>query len=368
MGKRLWVLVMASCFVVGFSYVAHAGDTTVGGHLKITMFDFADGDHTTGGTTVSSDENVGFSFREMILYFSQEIDETLSVDLQPMWSTSTGATPKFGKDIGEQKQAAGNIEEGFHGWIKAVVKKVLPYEIEASVGIVKPRFTWDYGAELFWEDEYNGGKFSANNYLGAMHDTGFEVYRPFELGAVSLPAYVYFLNGGYEFADNNRNVSTMLRLEPEMGPLKISGSFLKGKYDDAGLYYMTRWSGGLAYEYGPFNIRGEFAGGNWEKSISGTKDAKPSGYYVKAFYKVFPWMQCMIHYDYVDHNFTGFFYTAPGSEEYVTITPEIRFSLGESTFVYFQYDIADWTKRNSAGIKTDEIEFKRLTVALRTTF
>ena len=73
---------------------------------------------------------------------------------------------------------------------------MLPYEVEAAFGIVKPRFTWDYGTELFWEEKIHGGKFSCNDYLGAMHETGIELYKPIELSGVSLPTYFYLLNGG----------------------------------------------------------------------------------------------------------------------------------------------------------------------------
>jgi len=376
MGQKHILLILLCITLLGIFPMLYAQGTTIGGHVKLTAFDVAKGDHND----VSGDQYIGMGMREMILYFSQELSDKVSIDLQPFWDASTGATPKFGKDIGEQKTAAGSVDPKFHGWIKAVVKTLLPGGYELSAGIVKPRFTMEYGAENFWQDEFNGGKFSCDNYLGAMHDTGVEIYKSFEFNNLSLPTYIYLLNGGYEFSDNNKGPMGMIHVEPEFGALRLTGSAAFGKYDNDGENSVTRFSAGAAYDRGPFAFRAEYACGNWANSIvtasdtSGNptafEDAKPSGLYAKVFYRFAPWGRLMLHYDLVDHNFAGFFYTALGSEKYSTITPGFQLNVSESSIIQIQYDMANWQQKDKYGIpgQKDELKFNRLTVGWRTTF
>lgn len=360
MTKKCLILLVTGCLIFGSVSLLRAGETRVGSHIKLTLFDGSVGK----SDGISGNDYTGMGFREMILYVSQELTDKVSVDLQPMWSASSGATPKFGKEIGEQKTPAGGVEPEFHGWVKAVVKAVLPQGYEIAVGIVKPQFTWDYSAELFWEDEYNGSKFACNDYLGAMHDTGIEVYKSFELGEVSLPAYLYLLNGGNEFSDNNKGPAIMLHAEPEIGAFKFLASLATGKWDDNNKYNMTHWAVGAAYTWKDLSIRNEYAGGIWKNSIAGTRDAKPFGCYVKVFYKFTPWGRAMLHYNVVDHNFNGFFYTAPGGERYTTITPGLQLYASNSSVIQIQYDFADWKRKDGSN----KLSFTRLTVGWRTTF
>lgn len=366
MVKRMFVAVL---FVMGmfFSISANAMNTSVGGHVKLTLFDAMSGEHNT----VSSSQYSGLGFREMILYIYSELSDKVSVDLQPMFSASTGATPKFGKDIGQQKKAASAVSASFEGWAKAVVKAVLPYDLEVSVGLLRPMFTMEYGGELFWGDEYNGSKFAANPYLGALEDAGgIEIYKSIEYGNITLPAYLYILNGGGAYSDNNNSPTFMLNVEPEIGALKLSGSFLYGMYNDGDTLSEMRWSAEAAYTLNKFAIRGGFAGGNWKKSISGVDDAKPMGYYVKAFYNVTSWARAMLHYNYVKNNYTGFFYTAKGEETYTTITPGLQITVAPSSKIEMQYDIANWKQTGRFGVSSqkDTIKFNRFTVGWRTTF
>lgn len=367
MKKRLLVLLMIIALTIFLN-----GETTVGGHIRMTLLDMASGE--SSGNKDSS--YMGMGFTEMILYFSHDLSDYVSIDLQPSWSASTGASPSFGKDIGEQKTDPGDIHESFHGWIKAVITAALPNGYEVSAGIVKPRFTWEYGAELFWEDEISGSKWSCNNYLGAMHDTGFEVYKAFEIGDMSLPTYFYLLNGGHEFNDNNKTPMLMLHAEPEFGALKFLVSVATGKYDDDDEKNVFRYAAGIDYTRGAFNIRAEYAGGTWEDSIVEDDslgvydDATPYGYYVKAFYRVAPWVKFNLHYYLVDNNYTGFHYTSLGSETYTSIIPGIQLYLSESTIVTMNYDMAVRERKDRFGIpgNDDKLDYNRLIVGMRVTF
>lgn len=365
------IIGLLTTFSVGLS-----GETTVGGHIRMTVLDMADGESTTGGTVFKDNSSMGMAFTELILYFSHDLSETISVDLQPSWSASTGASPSFGKKIGEQKVAPEDVHAGFHGWVKAVVSVALPYEIDMAVGIVKPRFTWDYGGELFWEDTISGGKFTCNNYLGAMHDTGFEFYKPLEIGDMSLPTYLYIMNGGNQFNDNNRTPLVMLHVEPEFGALKFQASVASGKYDDDDEKSVFRYSAGADFTAGAFNIRAEVAGGTWEDSIVENDslgiydDAKPFGYYVKAFYRVTPWAKLNLHYNIVDNNYSGFHYTAMGSETYSSISPGVQFYLSDSAILAVNYQMETRERLDRFGVPglDDKLEYNRLIVGMRVTF
>ena len=288
-----------------------------------------------------------------------------------MFNTVTGATPRFGNKISENKYSS--AEPTFNEWRKAIISVVLPYNLEMAVGIVKPRFTWDYGSELFWEEELNGGKFSCNDFLGAMHETGIEFYKPFELSRVSLPAYLYLLNGGPGgqknlFNDNNGSPTVMLHVEPEIGGLRLQGTLARGKWDEQNKYSMTRYSAGIQYVWSKLSARAEMAGGVWEKSIPAAQleDATPFGYYGKILYQALPWMTAMIHYDYAKHNFNGFVTATPGEEVYRTITPGLQFKVAQSSMIQIQYDIADWKQWGS--VRDNTLKFNRFTVGWRSTF
>ena len=373
MNKRMIVLV--GMLLISMLTVSFAGETNVGGHVKLTVFDRPTGEHNGESTS----NYVGLTLNGLYLFINKEISEKVSVDLQPHWSASTGATPSFGNDIAK-KTPAGDIEPHFHGFVKAQVNVLLPNDFELGVGIVKPRFSWDYGAELFWEDQINASKFTANNYLGAVHDSGIELYRNFEIGDISLPTYVYLLNGGYQFGDNNNQPGFLATIEPEFGALKFKASLSLGKYDeDAEKNYM-KYLVGAAYDAGAFSARAEYAAGKWSESIVATKtdegvpltfkDATPMGYYAKIFYRFADWGRVMLHYDYVDNNYSGFFYTALGSEKFTNIIPGLQLYVSGSSIIQVQYDIADWEQTEKFGIpgQKDTIKYNRLTVGWRTTF
>jgi hypothetical protein len=368
MSRHSYFLLAALLFVI-FCVAAplQAAKTQLGGHVKMVLYDDVFGQRT--GTAVPNPvpehhEYTGFILREMILYVSSELNDRVSVDLQPVFEASSGATPKFGKDIGAQKTAASAINPEFGGWVKAIVKMALPRGYEVSAGIVKPRFTWDYGAELFWEDAINGNKFTANTSLGAMHDAGIEVYKNFEVGNYSIPTYAYALNGGYEFSDNNRGVGGMIHVEPEFGPVRFLGSFYTGRYDVAYSKTATRWAAGFATEWRNLAFRTEYAGGLWEdypQSKDIIIDRKPKGFYANASYRFVPWARATLDYSVADQNWsTG---SAVG-EKFITLTPSLQVYASESAIIIVQYDIADWSRLSGS----EKLEFNRATLGMRVTF
>jgi hypothetical protein len=362
-------------------FLIQAENPQVGGHVKLTLYDYTMGERTyeepdTVPQKADGARSAGMAFTRFTLYFVQEIKEIFSINIQPDFEAVTGATPSLGKSVGGDYTVSA---PRFNGWQKAFLRIILPYPllVEVSGGILFPRFSMDYGAELFWEEEYNGSKFTISSALGRMHATGIELYRNFELGAISLPVYLYVMNGSENlFRDNNDTPEGMIHIEPEMGPVKLFGSFLAGYYDDEGENKVFRWSGGASIDLGPFTFRSEYAGGLWEKSIENItqferfySDAKPLGFYAKLFYNYSSWGKVMVHYNYVKYNYAySCLAGKAGEEEYSTITPGLQFNVFDCLGIQFQCDIGNWKRTVESFKKKDALTFYRFFLGLRATF
>jgi hypothetical protein len=388
MFKKILLQAVAICFVFSFTCIIQAEEnegkikigegTTVGGHVKLKLVDFLKGKHDDGAVEDENNQYTGFGVAELHLIFSSDISDKVSIYFQPEWSSRTGATPSFGNNIGDQTAKETGADESmlFRGLVKGVIKWVAPLGFEIAGGVVKPRFTWDYGAELFWEDEYHGSKFTANDYLGAMHDTGIEIYRNFELGSISVPVYFYVLNGGEEYSDNNEATTNMIHIEPEFGPFKLLGSYSYGRYDDKENKIEQRWAAGVDLSLKGFTIRSEYAGINQEDAVV-DENGKPEaleamGYYVKVGYRYASWGRILLHYSYAMLNTGNTHFAQSGYDvTYTTLTGVLEFYLADSVILLFQGDYADWVKEDTAGTgkgTEDTLKFSRLTVGARATF
>jgi hypothetical protein len=363
--RKCLVLVLSCIGILATAKFVFAGETKVGGQLKLTVFDYADGKHNG----FASSGYTGFQFTEADLYITQQINDKVSVDIEPAFEGTTLPTPRFGAAIGTPLTAPSGVTPYFE-FRKALVKVDLPMGYEVSCGIVKPRFSWEYGAELFYQDEVVGSKSADNDLLGAMRDSGVEIYKPYEIKGFSLPTYLYFLNGlpsspaqGAAFGDTNRNPMMMAHVEPEIGALKLLASVGYGTWDTKDLKAVNRWAAGADYTYQKWNLRTECFAGSWQAMGFTGKDVLPFGYYAKLFYRVNPWLRAMLHYDIVDNNYTGFTYTT-GREIYQTITPGIQIFAADSAQLIAQCDIGSWRQTNAAGV-VDTIEFTRFVLGWR---
>jgi len=154
-------------------------------------------------------------------------------------------------------------------------------------------------------------------------------------------------------------------VEPELYGVKVGASYAYGKWDNSGALDVQRWSAGAEYAWENLTVRGEYAAGRWQKSISGRTDAITFGYYAKAIYRLFPWMGVMVHYDYADHNFNSFFATLPGpGEKYQTLTPVLQFFPAQSSEIFLQWDMADWRRKDDS----DLLKFNRFVLGWKNTF
>ncbi len=381
MVKKIFSYPAILLIIIINTFFLYGGETTIGGHFKLTLYDYSIGERTFTIIDSINDSikksqkadgarSAGMSITRFTLLISREIKEIFTLIIQPNFEVLTGATPRIGKSIGE-KQSAGGPK--FTGWQKAMMRIIIPYPllVEVSGGVLFPRFTMDYGAELFFEDEYNGSKFAISSSLGEMSGTGIEIYRTFELGFASMPVYLYILNGsGNLFHDNNDTPEGMIHIEPEIGPVRLFGSFLGGLYDDD-RSTVLRWSGGFAFDVGPVEFRSEYAGGKWEKSLSDSldPDAKPLGFYAKLFYKFSTWGKAMVHYNYVRYNYMGSHINGSrGREIYSTITPGLQINVFDCLGIQFQCDIGDWQRKDKERNIEDKLKFSRYFLGLRATF
>ncbi len=336
---------------------------TVGGDLKFYLFDQSRGssnhDH--------QHNNISGGLSSAIIYINKEITDKLSVEVDPEILVHASATPRLGQSI--TRDTSADIELEF---VRANVTYLLPHDFQVKAGLLKPLFTWDYGYEYFWHEEYHASFVSANPWLGSWHDFGLELYKPFEFERFSLPTYLYLLNGpGGSEVDNNEGKTVLLHVTPELfdSGLKFLGSFGYGKWDDGNDYEMMRYALGVNYTWRDLTLRGEYMGGTWKDQFivfEGRRDdVHPRGYYVKALYKFTEKLQGLVNYNHLEHDFSGFFYTATDvNEEYDTITLGVDYSLADSVTVMFQVSTIDGSRDDHSA----DLGYEKITLGMRTTF
>ena len=398
MVTRVLTVVVIATLLLSFGLIVNAsdkgteGDVKIGGHVKMQLFDQSTGTSTVSGTDYDNTDKFGFGFggHSWVLFLSKDITENLSIEIAPDYTLgSAGATPKIGKKIGAQRKSTSSTTNTptlklNQEWVKYNIPE---YKLELRAGYMNCLFTWDYGKELAWHEEYNFNK--ASLYLGAWHDSGIEAYRNFELGSVSLPVYAYLLNGsgGTSYTDNNKNKTIMLHTEPsfsgKLAALKTHVSYGFGAWGDeeytasysgaaptavaASLKNAkySKWALGASYDYQKFSVRAEYMGGNWEKKINyGTateEDQGSIGSYVKVFYTIMPEkLRAML--DYSQYKTES---NATTRETYKTTTLGLLYELAPAATLMLQIDMCDWSNDKAAE---DALDFTRVTTGVRITF
>jgi len=377
-------------FVGLVSSSAPAEEVVVGGHFEISLFDMAAGQSRIAKKQdTTTTDYAGFQFLRFIPFIKCKVNEILSLDVRPSLEMSagsvdavssatpsantssvdatTGATPVFGKAIGAQRAKSAQIK--LAGFNKATVEAALPGGIELSVGVLQPRFTWDYGQQLFWEDEINGSIFSCNPWLGDFSDVGLEVVHYFDVGDVTIPAYAYILNGsGYEKVDPLP--IGMIHIEPSFYPFTFHVSAGGGYWDYAQHATQMRFSAGASGSFGKFSFRTEGAYGLWERRVIGTyENAEPYGGYLKLFYRVNRWLRLSLGSSFVYQNFMGMFTPLPGKEQYITISPGAQILTSPSSRIIIQLDANQWIQEPKAIDDFYKVmQFGRATIGWRFTF
>lgn len=420
--KKSMVVFVLACLVFSFTSAVYAEEVTnaeevkkteegkdggegkIGGNLKFWLYDVSEG--SSNGTQGVQRSTSGFT--SLYIMIDKELSDTVSVEVEPSISASTGATPKLGIAIGSQLASSISPSVSF---VRALINVKLPENIELSAGMLHPVFTEDYGLQLWYEETFYGNSVSSNAYYGEMKGNGIELYKSFELksvpmlGSVSIPAYLYMLDGSNSaYSDNNNSRGVLAHIAPEIGMFKLMGSFFAANWDTDNAKLATRWSGGLGFQYGNFMFRGEYMGGLWKDKeayvntsvydlTKTTIDFKPEGYYLKAAYRITPWMRFLLQYAHYDQNFTkadkktatttvATGATSTGTEKVTTkavtttssdiavgetysiISPVINFYVLPESIIYAQLDYVI----NSRLDDLARLEYARFVLGWRTTF
>jgi hypothetical protein len=385
-----YVLIFLSVFFLPLTI--HSQDVTVGGHFELSLFDAAGGkSRIAKKKDTTSFDYAGFQFLRFIPFFKCQISEKISLDIRPMielYSSSvdavssatpssganaqttdatTGATPVFNRAIGDQRAKKAKVSLGNIN--KATVQITLPGSTELALGVLQPRFTWDYGQQLFWEDEIHGSMFTCNPWLADFSDVGLEIVKFFDIGDMSIPVYAYILNGS-GFEKISQLPIGMIHVEPSIYPFRFHLSAGGGYWDFDSHAKEYRFAGGVSGAFGKFSFRSEAAYGKWEKRILATgEDAEPWGGYLKMYYRLHKVVRVSLGTSYVYSNFIRIWNPLPGQEQYVTITPAVQILTTSSSRIIVQCDINQWIQKPAAiSDYLKVLEFGRLTIGWRFTF
>ncbi len=358
---------------------------SIGGHTKITLLDGSAGVSTIGyGKDDTASDFAGLKFLEFIPFFKVNISDRLSLDVRPDMiingiDGTTGATPTFGKAIGAQRAKTTELQFSANGFNRALVHGVLPGSSELSIGLLNTKFTWDYGSELFWEDEMNGSQFSCNPMMSDITGMGIDFEKYMEIGDATLPLYVAVL-ASESMTEFNYNPTAIIGLSPQIGKVKFHVAVNAGLWGSdvnaisdvkKAKHGQGRATIGVAYNHGIFGFRAEGIIGMIKHRISNSNsDAIPHGAYAKIFLK--PWKRVHLCLDgnYVYYNFINQYNPQPGSELYVTITPSVQILTTEHSRIILQADLCNWKQNpwDQVDNYDKKLMYVRPTLGWRLTF
>ena len=361
----MFLTVLVFALVSGSSVFADSSgesSVNVGGHVKLKLYDGVNTISRNNGVQSEINRSYGIAFTEINLYISAKLNDLVGLEVDPRFSASTGASPKLGVTttaIAGSKYAFNGFGHG-----RAVVQFNLPYDISAEVGQIHPVFTVEYGKEFFWEELMNGTKFSCNDNAGSLHDQGIEFLKTFNIDDISIPVYLYLLNGGTvnDGTDANNQPGAMVHIEPSWGPFTVLASAYGAKTDAAELKAWMKYAAGLLVNWEGIKFAAEYTSSKKEHGISTGRDAKTEGYYARASYKVLPWLKLFAHHESVLDNFYG----SSGAKTTRYITNILGFNIftSDSSMIQFQLDMADWRTSDSAAT----LVYTRPYLGMRLTF
>lgn len=374
--KMLTTAGVAVCFAALGANVCAGSSVNVGGHAALNLADGVVGRSTlAAGVEQEGADWAGLKLLRFVLFVNASLSERLSFDIRPIIEMrgvdgTTGATPRFGKAIDGSR--ASKVSVGFQGFTRAAAKAVLPNGAELSAGYVHPRFTWEYGNQMFWDDEINGSPFACNVWLADWSDLGLEYVHYFEPGGrFSLPVYAYLLNGNGE-QENNLTPMAMVHAEPDFFPWRFHLSAGGGVWDDGDSKGVVRAAAGASWQGRRSGVRSEFAIGWWQDRIRNSPDdALPHGAYLKAYLMAAKRLRLTLGASYAYHNFVGLYAPAPGEEQYVTITPAAQVLTSPTSRLILQADLCDWRSNpwdSGSGEFDMKLQFVRVSLGWRLTF
>ncbi|MFW6134769.1 MAG: hypothetical protein ACOC5R_04260 [Elusimicrobiota bacterium] len=428
MKKKIFSVLLSIIVLCSAGNLYAQKDTVVGGHLRFYLYDhfnFKEFDvvKTGGEQEETNRETNNRSAHVLWLYLKKALSDNVSLSLMPAIYSRSGASPKsltvpvpadgeffhladpndpnsaivpgvimqeyLAKTQEQQKKIdeqltpfreliesmdMDHLLETAHVFEEATVEIKLPHQIEMRIGRMTPLITEGYGNQLFWHDGNHSSKVLCNYLGGAWLDNGIELYRNFELGDISFPVWAYGLNGWFMISDNNDSKAYAFRIAPEtylpnnMGKLKIMGAMYRGKWDWEDKHYLTKYSGGLSYQWNKFTLRAEYIKSTLENALHirdvVIKDANSVGYSAKLYYDATPWLTGLIHYEVLDNDYGGWFWPFETvDEKFERICPVLKFHVADSADITAEYDIGKWTTGEN-----EKVEYDRFTLGMAVTF
>ncbi|MCX5779095.1 MAG: hypothetical protein NTU66_07775 [Elusimicrobia bacterium] len=344
--------------ITGDSLKETLGGVSIGGHIKMYMYDGTEGTHN--GVKQQDNSSAGFGGHAFYLYVGKELESWLRLDSQLEYEYTASATPKLGSDItrGANTSAATDPLAKTTAIAQLFMTASLPHGIEMKVGSFNAMYSEYYARETWWSEQYhlNPGICS----LIALHDTGIELNKNFEFTGVSLPVYLSLLNG-QQVADNNNDKMTLLHVAPEFfhSALKIMGSYGVGKYDAADKYTATRTLIGAEYKIAQVRLSSEYSTLTSQDKIAVGKDAVNQGYYVQGMYVFNDMWRAGINNSHADNEAVATY-----REVWDTNTLLLDCFLTPSSSIIGQYTMAEGNRTNGS----DKVKYNRFTLGWRTTF
>lgn len=334
-------------------------NTRVGGHLKLYMFDRSEGKRNGRG----QHNNLSGGINNLYLYFTKEISEWLGLDVQTNTEVTASATPKLGSNI---SRGSVSTSTTIH---QAFMTVRLPKEYELKVGIFNPMFSEDYAKETWWSQLYHQNY--GLNYLQSSSDSGMELYKSFDLGAWSLPVYLYYLNGNttarYVGVDNNEGKSVLIHIAPEFfnTSLRLLGSFGYGSWDAGDNYGQYRYAGGVDWKHNKLNILAEYLYTRWNGlslSNGSRADGTRDGWHMKTIYRFTPKWQGLIDYSHAELYDTAS--ALMRTDTYDEVTFGVDYFLMPSSTIIGQFSLGDASRSDNS----EKLQYRRFTIGWRTTF
>ncbi|MHB9154228.1 MAG: hypothetical protein ACYC5N_00880 [Endomicrobiales bacterium] len=338
----------------------------LGGYAKFYLFDKTVGER--GGKASSSNSSAGLS--DFIIFYSRVLSDWLSVNVDTQFTITASATPGKSALPGIARSAAATLSTKIY---QANVTVSLPHDMEMRLGSFLPLFSESYARALWWNEQFH--EQPGLTFAESWYDAGVEIYRNFDIGKVSMPAYLYVLNGpsigtGYapQYADNNENKTLMLHVAPELfgGKLRLPVSAATGKWDDGSKYDVTRTNVGFDLLYHQWNFASEYAVQSYQQiplgGAFGSADGQRWSYFVKGAYRFSPKYRLVAKFAHAELYKTGA--AAMRYTDFDEMSVALGYYLARNSVVQLQ--CIHGLQEVSDG--SDKTDYDRLTLGLRTTF
>ena len=331
---------------------------SIGGHLKLYMFDRTQGKHN--GKSQHTNLSSGVGTHAFVLYVTKQLADWLKLDTATDFGVSASATPAIGSDITRAYNTTVSTT------LRALnLQALLSGGYELKVGIFNPMFSEEFSKETFWHEQYNMN--AGLCYLQSWHDSGIELYKNFDFSKWSLPVYLALLNGASQYVDNNDDKMVLLHIAPELfqTKLRLLGSLATGKWDDGDNGQALFSVGGFDWKYQKFNLTSEYIYkkyGHVTTLGTANADGKREGYYIRAMYTFNPTWRALVKYSHAELYKTGL--VNMRSDKYDTTALAVNYFLTPNSDIITEYQHIDGERSDGS----DSISADRFTMGWRTTF